>query len=200
MKLWLQVLFVQGWLWRDRLPEEFLKAKVEYHGLAAYLIYLYLILSTVLLFMSIGLLADGELSRGVFLALLAAAWFLWSLSSREFGTDASGKEFRISALWATGFLFAVSVFGLLAVALVTADWWLVPFPIVLLVCWVTGWLRGIQGNYLLFRDPVNNAWRLEASKQPPKGFMRSYADAIVDTYWRLPREIFISRRGPRHAG
>jgi hypothetical protein len=198
MKLLLQLLFVQGWLWRDRFPDEFRKAKLEHRGLAAYLVYLYLIFSIVLLFISIGFLADGDLSRGVFLALLAAAWFLWALSSREFGTDASGKEFRLSAIWATGFLFAVSVVAFLAMVIMTADWLLLPPPIAFLLCLVTGWLRGIQGNYLIFRDPVNNAWRLKQTRTET-GLVRPLVNSWIETYWRLPLQIFFPTRGQRHA-
>ncbi len=194
MKLLLQVLFVQGWLWRDRFPEVFAEAKVEHRGITGYLI---LLLSAVLLLMGILSVADGDLSRGI-LAPVAGTWLLWALSSRGLRADVGRKELRLSVMWALGFFFSVSVFGLLLVALVTADWWLLLLTFALLVCWVTGWLHGIQGSYLLFRDPVNNAWRLEGPKEPPKGFMRAYTDAVVETYWRLPRQILFPQK-ERHA-
>jgi hypothetical protein len=194
MKLLLQVLFAQGWLWRDRFPHIYAKAKVEHRGAIGYLI---LLLSAVLLLMGILSIADGDLSRGI-LVPVAGTWLLWALSSHGLRADVGRKELRLSVVWALGFLFAVSICGLLLVGLVTVDWWLLLLTFVFIVCFVTGWLRGIQRIYLLFRDPANNAWRLEGPKEPPKGFMRAYTDAIVETYWRLPREILFPRR-ERHA-
>ncbi len=194
MKLLLQVLFAQGWLWRDRLPEVFAEAKVEHRGTIGYLI---LLLFAVLLLMGILSIADGDLSRGI-LVPVAGTWLLRALSSHGLRADVGRKELRLSVVWALGFLFSVSIFGLLLVALVTADWWLLLLTLWLIVCFVTGWLRGIQCNYLIFRDPANNAWRLEGPKEPPKGFMRVYTDAIVETYWRLPRQILFPQK-ERHA-
>ncbi len=190
MKLLLQVLFAQGWLWRDRFPHSYAEAKVEHRGTIGYFM---LLLSAVLLLMGILSIADGDLSRGI-LVPVAGTGLLWALSSRGLRADVGRKELRLSVMWALGFLFSVSVFGLLLVALVTADWWLLLLTLWLIVCFVTGWLHGIQRNYLIFRDPANNAWRLEEPKEPPKGFIRAYTDAIVETYWRLPRQILFPQK------
>ncbi len=194
MKLWLQVLFAQGYLWRDRFPEAFAEAKVEHRSTTGYLIHL---IFAVMLLMGIWSIADGDLSWGI-LVPVAGTWLLWALSSHGLRTDVGRKELWLSAVWALGFLFSVSIIGLLLVVLVTADWWLLLLTLWLIVCYFTGWLRGIQCNYLIFRDPANNAWRLEGPKEPPKGFMRAYTDAIVETYWRLPRQILFPQK-ERHA-
>lgn len=194
MKLLLQLLFAQGWLWRDRFPEVFVKAKVEHRGTIGYLM---LLLSAVLLLMGILSIADGDLSRGI-LVPVAGTWLLWALSYRGLRADVGRKELRLSVMWALGFLFSVSVFGLLLVALVTADWWLLLLTFWLIVCLVTIWLRGIQRSYLIFRYPAEYAWMLDDPKQPPKGLIAPYADAIVETYWRLPRQILFPQK-ERHA-
>ncbi len=190
MKLVLQVLFSQGWLWRDRFPEVFAEAKVERRGTIGYLM---LLLSAVLLLMGILSIADGDLSRSI-LVPVAGTWLLWSLSYRGLRADVGRKELRLSVMWALGFLFSVSVFGLLLVALVTADWWLLLLTFWLVVCIVTIWLRGIQRSYLIFHYPAEYAWMLDDPKQPPKGLIAPYADAIVETYWRLPRQILFPQK------
>jgi hypothetical protein len=191
MKLWLQVLFVQGWLWRDRFPDKFAEASVEYRGLSSYA---FLILPAALLGVSLKPLADGK-TWAIAVAFMAGIWLLWSLSSRGLRADARHKELRISMNWAMGFLFCVSVFAVLAMAIATADWQLIPVPLALIVCWANGWLRGIQRSYLHFRDPD---WMPDEPPQTPRSFVTSYADFIADTYWRLPKQILCPQR-ERHA-
>ena len=159
--------------------------------------YLVILLSAVLLLMGILSIAYGDLSRGI-LVPVAGTWLLWALSYHWLRADVGTKELRLSAVWALGFLFSVSVFGLLLVALVTADWWLLVLTFWLIVCLVTIWLRGIQRSYLIFRYPAEYAWMLDDPKQPPKGLIAPYADAIVETYWRLPRQILFPQK-ERHA-
>ncbi len=67
MKLLLQVLFAQGWLWRDRFPHIYAEAKVERSGTIAYLI---LLLSFVVLLLMGIFLSPTATSRG-------ASWCRW---------------------------------------------------------------------------------------------------------------------------
>ena len=195
MKLLLQLLFAQGWLWRDRFPEVFAEAKVEHHRTIGY----FIILLSVVLLLLMGILsiANGDLSRGI-LVPVAGTWLLWTLSHRGLRADVRQKELRLSVMWALGFLLSVSVFGLLLVALAAAEWWLLLVALWLIVCFVTGWLRGIQRSYLIFRYPAEYAWMLDDPKQPPKGLITPYADVIVETFWRLPRQILFPQK-ERHA-
>ncbi len=194
MKLLLQVLFAQGWLWRDRLPEVFAEAKVEHRSTIGYLV---ILLSTVLLLMGILSIAYGDLSRGI-LVPVAGTCLLWALFYHWLRADVGPKELRLSVVWALGFLFSISIFGLLFVVLVTADWLLLPLAFWLIVCPATIWLHAIQHSYLIFRYPAEYAWLLDNPKQPPKGLIAPYADAIVETYWRLPRDILFPQK-ERHA-
>ncbi len=194
MKLLLQVLFVQGWLWRDRFPQQFAETKLEHRGLAPYL---WIILPAALLLASFLALATGE-TWAIGLTFTAGAWLLWSLSSRWLSVDASRKELRISINWALGFLFCISVLLLLALALATSVWPLIPLAFVLIVCLVTGWMRAVQRNYLLFRQPDEYAWVLDGPGEQPKGLVAPFATAITDAYWRLPKQILFPQK-ERHA-
>lgn len=194
MKLLLQVLFAQGWLWRDRFPDAFTKTKAEHHGLSAFLLQIFPI---VVLAGSTGLLAFGE-EEGLFVTPMAVIWVAWSLSSRGLSVEVSWKELRISLTWTLGFLFSISVFAMLAGTLIAAEWELLPLGFWLAVCFATGCLRGIQRSYLIFRYPAKYAWMVDDPKQPPKGLIAPYTDAIVETYWRLPRQILFPQK-ERHA-
>ena len=190
MKLWLQVLFAQGWLWRDRFPDAFAKTKVEHHGRCPLVL---LILAMAVLGLSLGLLASGE-EEAFFMAPMAVLWVAWSLASRGLSAGVRWKEFRISLTWTLGFLFSVSVFAMLAAALVAAKWQLVPMGLALAVCFATGCLRGIQRNYLLFRQPDEYAWVLEGPGEQPKGLVAPYATAIREAYWHLPKQILFPQK------
>ena len=104
----------------------------------------------------------------------------------------------MSLTWALGFLFCVSVLAYVAIALVTAQWWLLPLACVAIICYVTGWLRVAQRNYLLFRQPDEYAWVLEGPGEQPKGLVAPYATAIREAYWHLPKQILFPQK-ERHA-
>ena len=194
MKLWLQVLFAQGYLWRDRFPDAFAETKVEHQGPWSVVL---LVLAVAVLGMSLGLLAAGE-EEAFFMTPMAVLWVAWSLASRGLRAGVRWTELRISLTWTLGFLFSVSAFAMLAEALVATRWQLLALGVWLTVCLATGCLRGIQRNYLLFRQPGEYAWVLEGPGERPKGIIAPYADAIAETYWRLPRQILFPQR-ERHA-
>jgi hypothetical protein len=125
---------------------------------------------------------------------MAGIWVAWSLSSRGLSAGTSWKELRISLTWTLGFLFTFSVFAMLAGAVIAAEWQLLPMGFALAVCLATGCLRGIQRSYLMFRYPAEYAWMLREPKQQPKGLIAPYADAIVETYWRLPKQILFPQK------
>ena len=193
MKLLLQLLFVQGWLWRDRFPEVLARSKVQHTRIGQLLV----IAPILLLLVGATQIADSASSEGAALLALGGSWLLWYISSLGISEGTRWKEARSSASWATGFLFLVTLFASIGVGVVTQDWSLLPAYFLFLLCPGSSWMRAIQANYLFFRDPADNAWRLE--EQPAeRGLLRPLINLWVETYWRLPSEILFPQR-ERHA-
>lgn len=191
MKLLVQLVFAQGYVWRDRFPEMFARAKCEQGKMWL------IILPSALVASGIPLLKTSPVVGISFLAV-GISWLVWFAVSTRIGEHARLKPLRLSLVWFAGFAFVTSLLCVLAVAPFLREWILVPWAIGLLMCFGSGWLRAFQYNYLLFRQPDEYAWVLEGLPQPPKGLMAAYAYAIGEIYWRLPKQILFPRK-ERHA-
>ncbi len=193
MKLLLQMLFVQGWLWRDRLPEVFAQAKEQQIRIGWGHV-------TPILFLLISVLEITESRWGsaTLLVIIAASLVLWRNHLFQLDRIAGGKELWISVSWASGLVVAASLVILLVMAPLTSAWAALALAAAGLYVYGTGWLHGMESNYLLFADPANNAWRLEAQETTQKGFIRPRLHLLAETYWRLPRQISATR-GRHHA-
>jgi hypothetical protein len=188
MKLLLQLVFVQGWLWRHCFPEVFVRAKTQRMNIGWWVI-----LPMLLVLVGVAQLAEEAWSAGVPLLAFGVLWLIWQASSRGIHEKTGKKEFRISLSWGSGFVFMVMLLGSTAVAVVTANWPLLLLSVAVFLCSGSGWLRGIEANYIFFRDPTNNMWRLE-DRPPEKGLVRPLVNLWVETYWRLPSEILFPQR------
>jgi len=194
MKLWLQVLFAQGYLWRDRFPEQFSATKnsalratwVTFAPLAIALAGLLVLL-------------DGRF-WGLSLALAGFAWFAFLAYPLRLDRVLRSTELWLSLTWGGGFLATLAngslvlqavLSGALDVLLISAGLWF---------CVATSWLRFVQANYLIFADPGRNVWRLDPAQNPPnESWFHRLRDTFVTTYWHLPRKILFGVEPPRPA-
>ena len=190
MKLWLQVLFVQGWLWRDRFPDKFPAADSGKRRLGWWVLLLWV--PAVWVIVALDLASD----RASFSALAltnAFVWLVWQCTALAIRPNVRGKQLWISLHWAAAFVAYILLLLALVVGIVALEWMLVLWSGVLLICSASHWLRGIQNNYLVFVDPVRNAWRLELPSLG-KGFITPVARLIADAYWHLPRQILFPQK------
>jgi hypothetical protein len=194
VKLWLQVLFAQGWLWRDRFPEKFREANTHKRSWLWWMLLLW-----VPAVWAIAATGMGDRATLSALALANAfVWLVWQCALLLIRQNVSQKALRISVHWIAGLATYALLALSLAAGMVAGEWQLIMWSAILLTCSASYWLRGVQDNYLLFRDPANNAWRLDGGPAE-KGLFRPLINTWQDTYWRLPRQIFVTMRGPRHA-
>ena len=195
MKLWLQVLFAQGWLWRERFPDKFAEAAVERRPLRGWLFVLFV--AAIWVIVAFAQVERGRAWVGALGLVVGLVWVIWQASAPTIRKGVKAKEFRVSLHWAAGFVAYVLVALSALVGIVVMEWPLVMWSAILMFCSASHWLRGIQNNYLLFLDPVANAKRLEL---PPlgKGFITPVARLVADAYWWLPKQILFPQK-ERHA-
>jgi hypothetical protein len=178
MKLWLQVLFAQGYLWRDRFPDLF-PADAHLSGerpslwqIAFGLLFLVGGVLNALVY-SPSLLTVIHISIGIGLSFpLIAALGL----NRLFGDAA----LWVSLSWATGTLGLAGIVALVTYSFVTGSWLTVALFLAFLALPAAPTINGILSRYLFFADPHSNAHRLDdAPTDRAQNFW-------VETYWRLP--------------
>ena len=187
MKLWLQVLFAQGYLWRDRFPAQFGETSTQKPKLLGTVVWGFLVPSLALLAGWVEL-ADGNLLSGLPAVALSVFWVLWSVSGRWVERLVGGKALWLSIHWATGFLAVISIVATLILPPLENTWGLMPLALVLLLCSGTAYLRALQSNYLIFVSPEENAWRLTPPAPAKAGFVAAWREWLLETYWRLPRK------------
>jgi len=198
MKLWLQVLFAQGYLWRDRFPEQF-----DYRPLRRGVSWLMLIFGLSLVTWGIGLVVTGSPITGTLMVLTGSGFVVTNFESLGFYRLGGSAAFWISVGWGSvsaalvgmASLFAVFLYG----AVFDSIWaliglvWIVGF----IACCCTASINAIECRYLFFASPRDNACMLEESGS------QSIGQLWKETFWLLPRQILFgiqSRRPPPEGG
>ena len=179
MKLWFQVLFAHGYLWRRRFPDLF-AADAHLRGERPSLWQI-----------AFGLfwLAGGVLSAAYDLWPWAAIYLAMGIGfsfplvgivrvDRIFGDAA----FWVTLSWATGVLALSGVFTLVIFCAITGKWLGALVFLGYLVLPAAPTTNGILSRYLFFAEPRSNADILE--RHP----IDNAPKFLADTYWRLPRE------------
>ena len=191
MKLWLQVLFAQGYLWRDTFPDELQKVKAEPRKIRLPT----LIPLAMIVLVSLALVGDAEWTTAVPVLTLSLGWFMFRSYPLRADTLVGTLEFWISATWAGGAIALISAVVLAITTLATGSWGLVLLCMGAWLGIVTPWLRGVEANYLILADPVDNSWRLDPQLNPrPSGIPSTWRFMISEAYWRLPRQIFFGAK------
>jgi len=176
MKLWLQVLFAQGYLWRDRFPEA-LEPALERRGLTL----LWLIFALVLPVLGVLRMLDGSWTVGVLFIVTGVGASLLNAVSVEVHRLRENLAFWTSLAWGAAVLIG-PVISLIVVLAIQGDW---GFATLLLLTWAffgTAQLHDIESRYLFFSDPTANQYLLA-------GWPESFPRMWVETYWRLPIRI-----------
>jgi len=186
MRLWLQVLFAQGYLWREQSPQFWSardSGKWSPHGFD---------MLRAVAFSGIGvfLAIIGSAVYGLVIAIAGAAMAIAHGDSFGLKRFFGSRAFWLSVNWAAGTL---ALGGLAAVLVLSVAFgiWRVAAPVFLF--WVfagTEMLRDMQRHYLFF------AGRRQYI-DPPGGESDDRSDLYVETYWLLPREIFFGIEAPR---
>jgi hypothetical protein len=188
MKLWLQVLFAQGYLWRDRFPEEFPPdAHLRGERPSVFMF------AFGLTFFALGVVSAYSGSRlfaGLCL-LVGAGYMVSNIGVLRADRVLGSAAFWVSLSWASG---AVALVGIVSLIVTSAlyGWW-IGFVMLLGYMTLPGTVAifGIQSRYLFFFDPTRNAHRVEFN-------ISGARDLWIDTYWRLPRQILFPQK-ERHA-
>jgi hypothetical protein len=188
MKLGLQVLFTQGYLWRDRFPARFDVATGMQPSLVGTLVWGIFVPSAILVG-AVGALGDGDFAAGILALILVASWIVWTAASRWFDRLAGGKALWLSVYWASGSVMVVMLVAVTLAAPLAGKWALTLFGVSLLLCCATGYLNALQRNYLMFAHPEDDAHVLTAPTSVKMGFIAAWRAWLIETYWRLPRQI-----------
>lgn len=197
MKLWLQVLFAQGYLWRDRFPEAYADTGMRGRALGSWLVFPI----TLLALGTINIASGGVPWIGVAMLATGAAWVMWRGTAIMLRRPLEGKrEVVISMHWASGLVVFVLLWLLIFGALASGAWILALIVIAFQIDPGSTWLWEIQNNYLLFRDPTNSRWRVDA--QPRTGWVSPWTlvATLIQTYVLLPAEILGLRKTSRPVG
>jgi hypothetical protein len=195
MKLWLQVLFAQGWLWRDRFPEQFAATKKPPLR-ATWVTFTPLVITVAGLLVML----DGRW-WGLSVAAAGFGWFLFIAYPLRLDHVIGSTELWLSITWGSGFLTTAATASLIPMAVLTGDWEVLLVSLGLWLCAVTTWLRFVQANYLIFADPEGNSWRLDPEQNPRRpDRLGRWRDVLTLTYWHLPRQILFGTEPPRRTG
>ena len=180
MKLWLQVLFAHGYLWRERFPDLF-GADAHLRGERPSL--WQIAFGVFFLVAAIGNAVASLWERAAIFLFIGMdfAFPLVGLTrvNRLFGDAA----LWVSLSWATGVLALAGILVLIGLSLITGAWWAALLFLAFLALPAAPTINGILSRYLFFADPRANAHWLE---DHPIESARSF---WVETCWRLPREV-----------
>jgi len=199
MKLWFQVLFAQGYVWRDRLPDALTKLEAEPKKIRLPNLIPLLMIALVVL----ALAGGAEWTTAIPVLILSVSWFLFLSYPLRPNRRLGSTELWISVAWAGGFLASISAVVLVITTLATGSWGLLVLCVGAWLGIVTPWLRGVEANYLILADPVDNSWRLDPQLNPRSGIPATWRFMITEAYWRLPRRIFFGAkvtRSPANGG
>jgi hypothetical protein len=191
VKLWLQVLFAQGWLLKKRFPDAFPLRKAR----ATPDRFMFV---AVLLVSAVGIVdaTRGHWASAVTLLILGVAWTLhhafWLRLDRLLKWD----EFWVSVIWGTPVVMEGTFIALVIVGLLDRDWFLVSFAAVFGLAFLgTFFLRNIERRFLFLRDDPIVA---EAAGSDGVASCGLDPNVWLEAYWRLPRQILFPRK-ERHA-
>ncbi len=191
MRLLFRVLFLQGWLLRERFPHAFpIREPRQQPDRFVFVV--------VLVAAALGLvdLVEGQLATGVPLIVLGVAWILhhgcWLRLDRLLRAD----ELWLSISWGTPVLMEAILVALIPIAIVQRVWSLVALAVICLAWLGTPWLYHLQRRFLFFRDGIDDS----AGATGPNGETSCALNSNVwsDAYWRLPKQILLPGRGQRH--
>jgi len=187
MKLWLQVLFAQGYLWRRRFPDLF-AADAHLRGERPSLWQIAFGLFFLLAGGVGNLVYDNWLWAALYLSIGIGFSFplLGVLRMDRILGDAA---LWVSLSWASGVLALTGVLVLVVVCAVISRWLAALLFLAFLVLPAAPTIHGILSRYLFFADPHSNAHPI-----------KSVREFWLETYWQLPREVVRATiRGPKAA-
>lgn len=200
MKLWLQVLFAQGWLWRDRFPDalpqepDTSKWSPSWWNLA---------FAVSLIALGGMWISYGDLTFGSLTLLSGVAYAVSSGDAFGLEKVAGTQAFWTSVSWGSGALTVAGFLVLLILSLAWQIWYVVDGSPSLglavvsiasasfMVFFGSMSLRAIECRYLFFADSKRNAHLLEDVEF-------SANELWLDPYWRLPKQILFPKK-ERHA-
>jgi len=195
MKLWLQVLLAQGYLWRDRFPEQFVATRKS-PPRATWVTFAPVVITVAGLLV----LFDGRW-WGLSVAAAGFGYFLFIAYPLRLDRLIGSTEMWLSITWGGGFLATAATVSLVPVAVLIGGWGVLVVSLGLWLSAVTAWLRSVQANYLIFADPERNSWRLDPEQNPRRpDWLGRWRDGLTLAYWHLPRQILFGIEPPRRTG
>jgi len=195
MKLWLQVLFAQGYLWRDRFPDAYAVTQIKGRLLGWWLFY-----PVVLVVLGGSRIPWGAAWLGVITLAAGALWVVWRVSALMLQRRITRRALVISIHWASGFMVFILLWLLVPASVAADDWGLALVSIALQVDPSSTWLWEVQNNYLLFRDPSRNQWRIDAHARTGWISPLMLIAGLAEAYILLPAKILGMRKTSRPAG
>jgi hypothetical protein len=191
MKLWLQVLFAQGYLWRDRFPESFEYAKPDRWRPNA----LNLLWAASLVTLGAMWIYYGSAIFGPLLPVTGIAYLVGAADFLGLDRVVVSRAFWTSVSWACG---ALTVGGFAVLLILSFAWQLttvvngdsVSLGLAVVFVGSAGFmvffgsmsLHAIECRYLFFADPRINATMLDDPEWNPR-------ELWSDTYLHLPAKI-----------
>ncbi len=182
MKLWLQVLFAQGWLWRDRFPEAFPVARPQGSSGASVL---WLVFGLLLVTGGAIALGGGYGSQAfsVLQVLTGAAFFLSNIGILRIHRLIGSNAFWVSLSWSSGTVALVGITGLVLVSAIEGYWiWTVLLVGMMAFCFSLT-IGAIERRYLFFSDPRTYGYLLDERQ------IESIREHWTETFWRLPGKV-----------
>jgi hypothetical protein len=194
VRLWLQVLFTQGYLWSDRFPEAFADTRIKGRVLGSWMVFPV----TLVALGTLRLTSGGVLWLGVATLGAGVFWVAWRVSALMLQRSLNRREVVISVHWASGLMIFVLLWLLIFAGLARGEWVLALVSIAFQLDPGTAWLWDIENNYLLFRDPSRNQWRIEAHARTGWISPVTLIRGLTEAYVLMPAEI-LGLRKERHA-
>lgn len=201
MKLLLQVLFTQGYLWRMRCPEEFGGVSSEkWHPNVWNVAY-----AAALVSMGALSIYYGSLIFGPLLLFTGIAFVVWAADFFGLNKIVGSRAFWTSVSWACG---ALTIGGFMLLLVLSIAWqsrllidgsvslglgFLLLFSSSFMAFYGSMVLHAFECRYLYFADPIGSGAMLDEPDWSPR-------ELWVDTYRHLPRQILFGVEPPRPVG
>ena len=182
MRLWLQVLFAQGYLWRQRLPEVFPARSPA--GTSNWHLW-WLLFGAALL--AGGINGVVRYGAGVFDALMiltGAGFLLWNIEVLRMQRLIGSHAFWVSLSWGSGTIVLLGLLALTVTAALQGYWIYLGSFAAMIPCFFTPTANMLQRRYLFFADTEKYGVLLDDDAD-----VDGIWQYFTHTYWRLPREV-----------
>jgi hypothetical protein len=180
VKLLFQVLFLQGYLWRDRFPAYFREGGIAWYNGDVVLLSIGLIFTTA----GISVLAAGWVIAGMLILMFGAGFVLGNAQRLGLNRLGGSDAFWVSLEWSGGTLTVLGTLGIILRLILVGGWWPVTLLFLLILFFPEApGIRRTWERYLFFADPAKNRHFLEDP------ISRNPLTFWFDTFFRLPWQV-----------